>query len=142
MVALLKILKIKPLDKTAFTSSDVDFRVNGEDIYLDRIVFNGDAISLKGAGEVNLERDVNLKFYTLVGSESRRIPIIWPLLADASRRILMIEVTGTLDNPITTRNVLPGLNSTIERLFNEELGDADGQNRPGNAASSRPQYQR
>lgn len=142
MVALLKILKIKPLDKTAFTSSDVDFHINGEDIYLDRIVFNGDAISLKGAGEVNLQRRVNLKFYTLVGNESRRIPLIWPLLADASRRILMIEVTGSLENPVTTRNVLPGLNSTIERLFSEELGAPGGQNRPARTGSDRPQYQR
>ncbi len=130
MVALLKILSVKPVDKTAFTASDVDFRINGENIYLDRIVFNGDAISLKGAGEVNFDRRVNLKFYTLVGNESRRIPIIWPLLADASRRILMIEVTGSLDNPVTTRNVLPGLNSTIERLFSEELGTAEAPNRP------------
>ena len=142
MVALLKILKIKPLDNTAFTSSDVEFRVNGEDIYLDRIVFDGDAISLKGAGEVNLDRQVNLQFYTLVGKDSRRIPIIWPLMAGASRRILMIEVTGSLDNPVTTRNVLPGLNSTIERLFSpEELGSSDGQNR-GRAANGQVRYQR
>jgi hypothetical protein len=46
---------------------------------------------------------------------------VWPLLADASRRFLMIEITGTLDDPVTTRNVLPGLNSTLQQLFNEEL---------------------
>jgi hypothetical protein len=134
MVALLKILSIKrPLDTTAFTASDIDFRINGEDVYLDRMVFDGDAISLKGTGEVNFDRRVHLNFYTLVGSESRRIPIVWPLLADASRRILMIEITGTLDEPVTTRHVLPGLNSTLQQLFSEELGGS-----PPNSPSGPP----
>ena len=90
---------------------------------------------------MNLDRQVNLQFYTLVGNESRRIPVIWPLMAGASRRILMIEVTGTLDDPVTVRNVLPGLNSTIERLFSEEL---NGQNRQrtGGAADNPTRYQR
>ena len=109
------------LDTTAFTSSDTDFRINGEDVYLDRIVLDGDAISLRGTGEVNFDRRVHLNFYTLVGSEARRLPIVWPLLADASRRILNIEITGTLDAPVTTRNVLPGLNDALQQLFSEEL---------------------
>ncbi|MCA9269435.1 MAG: AsmA-like C-terminal domain-containing protein, partial [Planctomycetales bacterium] len=124
MVSLLKIISIRRPDKTAFTSSDVDFRIAGEDVYLDRIVFSGDAVSLRGAGEVNLDRRVHLKLYTLVGNESRRIPLVWPLLADASRRILMLEVTGTLDDPLTNRHVLPGLNDTLRQLFPEELGAA------------------
>ena len=45
-------------DKTAFTTSDMDFRIRGSDIYFDRLNFNGDAISLRGNGEMNLDREI------------------------------------------------------------------------------------
>lgn len=142
---LLKILQIKPQSKNSFNASDVDFRITGEDVYLDRIVLKSDTVTLKGAGELNLDRQVGVKLYTLVGDESRRVPVVWPLLAETSRRFLMIEVTGTLDEPVTTRHVLPGLNGTIQQLFPEELGLAPGAVAPRPAtggSAGRPLFQR
>ena len=37
----------------------------------------------------------------------------------ASRRFLMVKVQGTLDSPRMTREVLPGLNETLQPLFPE-----------------------
>ena len=94
MARLLSVLSLRDPDDTAFTSSDIDFRVNGEQIYLDRIDFSGDVLSLKGKGWMDLNRQINLDFYALVGREEFQLPLVKALLAEASKSILLIQVVG------------------------------------------------
>jgi len=122
MLALLKLLSIRQPDTTAFTSSEIDFRVQGEHVYLDRINFNGDAVSLKGRGEMDLERRINLKFYSLVGPGELNLPIVRAVVRQASKQLLLIHVTGTLDQPQLTRDPLPLLKETLEQIFPEAVG--------------------
>ena len=60
MINLLKLLSIQRPDRTAFTTSNIDFRVEGDDLALERIDFSGDIISLKGTGRMNAQRELNL----------------------------------------------------------------------------------
>lgn len=122
MLALLKLLSIRQPDTTAFTSSEIDFRVQGEHVYLDRINFNGDAVSLKGSGEMDLERRINLKFYSLVGPGELNLPVVRAVVRQASRQLLLIHVTGSLDQPQLTRDPLPLLKETLEQIFPEAVG--------------------
>ncbi len=119
MVQLLKVLSLRQPDTTAFTSSDVDFRVQGEQLYLDRIDFSGDAISLKGKGWMDLNRQINLDFYALLGRHELQLPVIRTLLAEASRNILSIQVVGDIDAPKVNKKALPELDETLQRLFPE-----------------------
>src|SRR4030095_13023663 len=80
MIAMLKLLSVQRPDRTAFTTSNIDFRVEGDDLALDRIDFSGDAISLKGKGRMNAQREINLTFHPIVGREERHLPIFRPLL--------------------------------------------------------------
>ena len=120
MVSLLNIVSIRPPDRTAFTTSDVLFRINGEHIYFDPIEFHGDVLSLKGNGHMNFAGDLDVKFYTKVGRESLNIPVFRPLLREARPKFMEIHVTGPVDNPKTTRQAFPGLNDTLQQLFPEE----------------------
>jgi len=117
MVSLLKLVRIQPPDRTAFTTSDIDFRVNGEHIYIERIDFRGDLFSLKGSGEIGLDHKINLNFYTLVGPDQLQLPVLRPVLGEASRQVLAINATGTLRDPVTENRPFPGLNDTIQQLF-------------------------
>jgi hypothetical protein len=127
MLALLKLLSVRQPDKTAFTTSDIDFRIQGDHIYLDRVNFNGDAISLRGNGWMDLQRHINLNFYSLVGRDNLRVPLISDALGLASQQILLIHVGGTLDEPELKREAFPGLNDTLQQIFPEV---AKQQNRP------------
>ena len=60
VVALLKVLRVKAPDRNAFGSSLVDFRIEGPHAYLDTVELSGDAISLVGTGEVDLEGNLHL----------------------------------------------------------------------------------
>ncbi len=62
MISLLKILSIRAPDRNAFSTASMDYRIEGEHIYLDRIDFNGDAISLRGKGEMDFQSNVKLNF--------------------------------------------------------------------------------
>ena len=119
MLALLKVLSLQPPDKTAFDTGDVDFHIQGDHIYLDRINFTGDAITLKGAGWVSLDRQIDIDFYTMVGRDRFRIPIITPALGAVSRELLLIHASGTVDDPKLGRKSLPGLNERLKQLFPE-----------------------
>lgn len=121
MVQLLSFLSLRKPDTTAFTSSDIDFRIQGEQIQLDRIDFSGDAISLKGTGWMDLNRRLNVDFYTLVGRQEIQIPLLRTLLAEASRNILLIQVAGTVDEPVIKRKALPELDETLQRIFPEAI---------------------
>jgi hypothetical protein len=129
MVALLKILSIRQPDKTAFTNSNIDFRVEGDHVYLDPIDFNGDAICLKGKGSVGLDGYIEgMEFYTLVGPDLLRPSILAPVLGEASRQLLVIRVAGPLGDPQLTKDAFPALNETLQRLF-PELAQRKKENR-------------
>jgi hypothetical protein len=120
MVALLKILSVRRPDKTAFTKSDIDFRVAGDHVYLDPLNFSGDAICLKGNGSVGLDGYIEkMEFYALVGPDSLRPSILTPVLGEASRQLLVIRVAGPLGNPQLTRDALPAFKETVQQLFPE-----------------------
>ncbi len=116
MVALLKILNMREPDSTAFTRSDIDFRIQGEHVLLDRINFSGDAISLLGMGQLNFDRQVNLTFHSIVGRTEHQVPILRSVLGEASQQIMQIHVEGTLDNPVTRSEAFPRVNQALQRL--------------------------
>lgn len=117
MVSLLKVLSLRNPDATAFTQSDIQFVIQGEHVYLERIDFDGDAVSLQGRGELNLINDqINLVFRTVVGSDNAKLPAVKQFLGGASQQILLLHVDGTLKNPQVRREAFPGVNQVLEQL--------------------------
>jgi len=119
MIRLLKLLTVKPPDLTAFTSADMEFRIEEDQVYFDRLDFNGDAISLAGRGEMNMQRAINLTFDTSVGRDDNQplTMLVRPLLKEAGKRLLVLHVGGTLDDPIVRKQPFPELNQTIQQVF-------------------------
>ncbi len=117
ILTLLKTLNVGRTDRTAFDSSNVNFSINGSDIDFDRIELVGDAISLIGNGRANLDQDIALNFYSIVGRNRIRIPVLNELYHAGSQRILWITVDGTISDPKMSRQVLPQLNDSIRQLF-------------------------
>jgi hypothetical protein len=117
VLTLLKTVNVGRTDRTAFDSSNVNFSIDGSDIDFERIELVGDAISLIGNGRMNLDQDISLNFYSIVGRNRIRIPVLNELYHAGSQRILWITVDGTIDHPKMSRQVLPQLNDSIRQLF-------------------------
>ncbi len=116
LVAMLKVLQLQLPSTTAFTTSDIRFRIQGSHIYLDRIDFAGDAISLVGAGEMNLDKQVRLVFRAEVGRSDRRIPLVGDLIGATSQQILRLYVDGPLDNPRIRSEPFPLVGDTLQQI--------------------------
>lgn len=116
MVSLLKILTIRPPDNTAFSESDIDFEIRGNHVYFPKIEFRGDAISLEGAGEMDFNHNVNLRFGTRLGRGELGLSFLRDVLGGAGDQIVLIHVEGPASNPKIIRQPLPAVNNLIEQL--------------------------
>lgn len=116
MLSLLKALSGRLPDTTAFNTADVEYRIEGEHVYLNKVNCNGDAVSLRGSGQMGLDRSIELSFYGKLGRGESPLPLFDRVLSAASQQIMQIRVHGTLDNPITQRAVLPNVEEAM-RLF-------------------------
>ncbi len=122
VVALLKILRVKAPDRKAFSSSVVDFRIEGPRAYLDNIELSGDAISLVGAGEIDFDSNVNLTFRSIMGDSESQLPAMKRLLGGASGQFLLVHVDGTLADPVPTTEAFPTLAAALQRLQAQRRG--------------------
>ena len=119
MISLLKILSIRPPDQNAFSDAMMEYRIEGEHIYIDRIDFHGDAIRLRGSGEMNFQSQIGLKFYALVGRGELDLPVIKQVFRGASEQLMLIHVDGTLQNPETRREALPAVSQALQQIRDE-----------------------
>ena len=118
MVRLLSVLKHARFDKTAFSRSNMDYRVEGDRIVFDRVTLEG-PIRLQGRGELTRQRQLDMNFYVELLDEKRQLPIFRPLAMGANKNALSIRVTGTLDVPIIVKQPFPDLNRGLQEIFVE-----------------------
>jgi hypothetical protein len=116
MVALLKILNFKPPDSSAFSTSDIKFHIDGEHVLLNNIEFSGDAISLLGKGEMNLNTDIQLTLHSLVGRSDMELPAFKRMMGGASEQIMQIRITGTLADPKAKREAFPKITEALQSI--------------------------
>jgi hypothetical protein len=125
MIAMLKLLSIREPDTNAFSQSDIDFRIAGNHVYFDPIDFRGDAISLLGDGEMNVETQrIQLTFHAMVGRAQLNLPVIKDLVGGASQQLMLIHVGGTLQDPQMRREALPAVNRALEMLRSPQSGES------------------
>ena len=115
MVRLLKLVKVKRPDQTAFTTSDMAFTIEGDRLYFKQIDFNGDAVNLRGTGEMTFDRAIDVVFQTSVLARDGVIDqLLRPVLRDTAG-LFEVQVSGTLDQPRVTRGVIQQVFPDTER---------------------------
>jgi len=116
LVSLLKVLRSRTPDSTAFNQSDMKFRLQGRHIYLDQIDFLGDAVSLYGKGYTNFDQQLKLIFYGTLGRNDYRIPLIKKFVARTNENIMQMYVDGTLAEPHVQTQAFPGINKLLQQI--------------------------
>jgi hypothetical protein len=121
VVAMLKMLRVKAPDRSAFGSSFIQFRIAGPHAYLDEIELAGDAISLVGNGEVGFDGDVQMTFRSIMGDAEEQLPAMKRMLGGASGQFLLLHVDGSLDSPELSTEAFPTLAAAIQKLQSQRL---------------------
>lgn len=134
-LAVLRLLAVRRQDNLVFRDANMDFRVVGDDLQFDRLDFHSELVSLKGRGHMTMteQKPVDLQFYTQVGRDEVQLPLLRPLLGEASRSFLLIEVSGAAEKPNVTKKAFPAINEQLRQLFPElaEGNEGDAVSRPG-----------
>jgi hypothetical protein len=117
MMRLMRMLSVNPADNVAFHTADINFQIDGDRIPL-QLACEGDVLSLRGGGWTNLRRELDLELYSYVG---RRVPlssVLTPLLPESRyATFMLVQVTGTLDNPHLERKAFPQLEAMQQQIF-------------------------
>ncbi len=100
LVPLLKALKLQAPDKTAFEEAHAVFTIRGDRVRVDHVDLLGSAISLGGAGELDMAgKYVKFDFYTIWSQTLQRwlTTPFGDLTAMVSEKLFKIEVTRKPD---------------------------------------------
>ena len=106
IIKLFGALRVSP-GQGAFDSADVQFGIDGDRLPVHELVLDGDIVSLRGSGWVNLRRELHLDLFANVGRRS----LVGSLFQAAT--LWQIEVNGSTTDPQIRR--LPLMNSLDKR---------------------------
>ena len=123
MMRLLRELSIRDVsEKTgAFSSADVNFRIKGNTVFLDPLIFDGNAFNLQGSGTMRLDdRTVELMMGARLGNRRSQIPIISPVLGGVGDQFVQLSVHGSLSEPTFSRVLVPGVQRAIREIQGDE----------------------
>ena len=124
MVRLLRELRIKETDPDAgmFSVVDVDFRMEGLEMYLDSVVFEGGAILLHGDGLVRLDtRQLDLMMKTRLGNRRMQIPLISDIIGGGIDQLVQLKIAGAIGDPVVTRVAMPEVQRALQPIQPEEV---------------------
>jgi hypothetical protein len=119
LLDLLKVLSLRLPDRTAFEEAHVRFDIAGPRVKISRLDLFGNAISLSGQGEMNLDgSDIQLDFYAvwarildLLPPVMKKIPI------EISEQLLKIEMRGRLGQVRVEKKPVPVLVEPLRQML-------------------------
>jgi hypothetical protein len=115
LLDLLKFLGLRWPDRTMFDEAKADFSLRGPKVHVARLDLLGNAISLYGKGDFNLDgTDLKLDFYPSWGRIEQMVPPAFRAIpAEIGKQMLKIEMRGRVaGNPGDlrfTKRPLPGI---------------------------------
>jgi hypothetical protein len=118
LLDLIKVLGLRPPDRTAFEEAHAEFSIRGPRVVVNRLDLDGNAVSLSGQGELNLDgSDLQLDFYAVWGRIKQVLPPIFRDIPPAlGQQLLKIKMRGTVNDPKITKEPVPGLIEPMENL--------------------------
>lgn len=112
MLRLLRELGIREKDPNTgtFNSADINFKMSGNQVSFDPIIFEGNLLSIFGSGTMFLDsRRIDLMMKTRLGNRRTQIPLISGLIGGVGDQIMQWRIAGPADNPSVERVALPNL---------------------------------
>lgn len=126
MLDVIKLARLRPMDHTAFEEAHAVFRIRGDRVKVGQLDLLGNAISLGGEGEMDLDGSrAQFEFYTVWTNIRNMLGGGGDVAARVSGNLFRIRVSGDLGGPHPPRvsqEALPGIVDPIRRL----LGRAGG----------------
>jgi hypothetical protein len=143
LLDLIKVLGLRPPDRTAFEEAHAAFSIRGPRLKLNRLDLDGNAISLSGQGEMKLDgTDMQLDFYAVWGRIKQLLPPIFRDIPPAvGQQLLKIKMRGSVSDPKITKEPVPALVEPMEKLVKRFAARAAEARKAAEAAVSPAQVE-
>lgn len=118
LLALMQVIHLAGDESNAFEQGNLSFAVDGRELVLHEIDLRGRALSMVGAGRVELDTR-RMHLVLLVGSPLRlpKIAVLSELVEDVARELMEVHVEGTLDEPTFRADFVRSLRRSLEMIF-------------------------
>jgi hypothetical protein len=136
LLDLVKVIGLRPPDRTAFEEAHASFVIRGSRVTVTRLDLYGHAISLSGQGEMNLDgTELQIDFYAVWGRIVQLLPPVLKELPPAiGQYLLKVKMRGRVGDVEFDKEPVPVLVEPIERL----LKRLTGKNREAGKAKPAP----
>ncbi|MBI4578953.1 MAG: hypothetical protein HY718_04570 [Planctomycetes bacterium] len=117
VLAILQIIHFAVDDDNAFHDALVDYMIDGDEVILDRIDLRGKALSMAGAGHVQVP-GLGMHLVLLVGSPLKlpEVAVLSELVEGVARELMEVHVEGTLDQPVFRADIVRSVRRTLEAM--------------------------
>jgi hypothetical protein len=131
LLDLLKVPGLRVPDHTAFEEAHATFGIRGPRVIVNRLDLFGNAISLSGQGEMNLDgSDIHLDFYAVWGRIVQMLPPLLNKIPPAvSKQLLKIQMRGRVGDVHYTNEPVPVLVEPLRELLDTLAGREKGERR-------------
>jgi hypothetical protein len=121
MLDVIKLARLRPIDRTAFEEAHAVFRIVGDRMKVGQLDLLGNAVSLGGEGEMNMDGgNAQFEFYTVWTNIRNMLGGGGDLSARLSSNLYRIRVAGDLGGdkpPHVSQEPLPLITEPIRRLL-------------------------
>lgn len=138
LLDLLKVPGLRVPDRTAFEEARARFTIQGPQVHIARVDLYGNAISLSGEGDMNLDgSDINLDFYAVWARVGQLPlpPLLDKLPSAVGRCLLKVKMRGRVGDVKCTKEPLPILVDPFLHLLHWMR---DRQNSASRSSRTRP----
>ncbi|NIA21404.1 MAG: hypothetical protein GWP05_05430 [Anaerolineaceae bacterium] len=113
---MLNVLSLQPGNR-GFEEAEISFFVHRGAYIFERIFLKGGAVSLYGSGRMERDGRLNLVFKTADHSPGGMFDALAELAAGLQHELLVVEVTGTMGDPVVRRRSLTTLGAPLKELI-------------------------
>lgn len=119
LLDLIKVLGLRPPDRTFFEEAHASFGIRGSRVTIDQLDLFGNLISLRGEGEMNLDgTDLNLDFHADWARAAQVLPpAVRAIPEEISNQLLKLEMRGQVSDVRVTKVPVPLVVDPVKRVM-------------------------
>lgn len=115
VVRLLNVLRLDP-GAQSFSEGEVRLFIRNRTYVFDRIMLRGGGLAVHGAGQMLQDGRVHLVFATGSGDDPGVVSALDELARGVMGELILVEVTGTVRDPVIRQHTLHGLTAPLREL--------------------------
>ncbi len=124
LLAILNVINLTLPRESAFQEVDSEFYLADDKLQFRNLHLKGNALAMVGEGEMEWSsKSLDLRLTAVSPKQDSKIPVVTELLEGASREVIEVRVTGTMNDPVATGRPFRTVSNALETLLKPKEKD-------------------